>query len=179
MGKIHPSSASPAREQPPDLLQGSWRWFKFLAKIHLDRMVHHTPWNNIKETHREKQISAKISVFCDVCFFVLSVTNFLNWLQISHQPGHTEVILEENMSFYPNSNNLLPGLKSETWTLCQSLCDVLVRTIDLFLWNTVLSYHQPHFSLVPRNPASLAVHGHSNWKTDSVGEKASKNPLWQ
>lgn len=146
-------SESSAREQPPDLIQGSWRWFKFkrkfksvllVAKVHLGRMVHHTSWKTIKETLWEKQRSAKISIFCDVCFLVLSMTNFLNRLQISHQSGHTEVILEENMSFYQIPNYLLPGSKSDTWTFCQSfMCDALVRTIDLFLWFIpVLSYHQ-------------------------------------
>lgn len=140
--KIHPSSESPAREQPPDLIQGSWRWFKLLAKAHLGRMAQHTSWNNIKETRWEKHRSAKISIFCDVCFLILSM-KLLRLTADFSPPGHTEVILEANMSFFPNSNNLLPGLKSDTWTLCQSLCDVLVRKIVLFLWNTVLSYHQP------------------------------------
>lgn len=115
--KIHPSSESPAREQPPDLIQGSWRWFKFLANVHLGRMVHHTSWNDIKGTHREKQRSAKISIFCDVCFLVSSMTNFLNWLQISHQPGHTEVILEENMSFYQ-----IPTVCCQAWSSRPELC---------------------------------------------------------
>lgn len=91
--------------------------------------------------------------------------DWTNW----GNPGGKTVLL-------PNSNYLQPGLKSETWTLCQSLCNLLVRTIDLFLWSAVLSYHWLCFSPVPGNPASLAVHGHNNWKTDSIEEKASKIP---
>lgn len=150
-----------------------------LANVHLGRMVHHTSWKNIEEIVRKKQRSAKISLFCDVLFFSFEHDKLLKltadfsptWTHWGN-PGGKSVLL-------PNSNYSQPGLKFEIWTLCQSLCDLLVRTIDLFLWNTVLSCHQPHFSLVPGNPASLAVHGHSNWKRESVGEKASKNPLHQ
>ena len=76
-------------------------------------MVHHTSWKNIKETVRKKQRSANISIFCDIlfCFLVLSMMNFLNWQQISHQPGQTEVILEEKLSFYQ-----IPTIRSQAWS---------------------------------------------------------------
>lgn len=49
-------------------------------------------------------------MFC-YFFLVLTMTNFLNWLQISHQPGPTEVILEEKLSFYQ-----IPTIYSQAWS---------------------------------------------------------------
>lgn len=172
--KIYPSPESAAREQSPDLRQGSWRWLKLVANGHLGRMVHHTSWKNIKEIVRKKLKPLSSVTFSFFFYFSFDYDDHLKltadfspaWTDWGNPGGKTCLL--------PNSNYLQPSLNFDIWTLCQSLCNLLVRTVDLFLWNSMLRYHQPCFSLVPRNPGSLTAHGCSNWKTDSIGEKASK-----